>query len=294
MFYRHYSRLEVALMTSRAFKKKIFICFAKVYLVDQTVIRKVPLSKSEEHVRPISREATIYGMIGNHPRIAEYLSLPEEQTNFVPEEQADSERIHLKNYRGVIDLKYYPEGDLAELLRTKEPTEELIHKWFGQIIEGVAVIHRLEIIHSDLRLEQILVDDENNARLSDFNASQYPNHVALGYEKATHCLPRDYTAPNTTSSDLFALGSTLYEFVTRHGPYDKLYADVWRGSSADDDELRAQIRRKHIADYRVEQKYKHGEFPNVSEVFGGDIILGLWNGTITSTDYALTMYERLI
>ncbi|KAJ5720063.1 hypothetical protein N7493_006941 [Penicillium malachiteum] len=115
----------------------------------------------------------------------------------------------------------------------------------------MAVSH-LGIIHSDLKLGQILIDDEDNACLSDFNASQYPDNLALGYEKATHRLPRDYEAPNTISSDLFALGSTLYELVTGHVPYEELYANVRECSTTDDDEFRAQVRRKHIADYRGE------------------------------------------
>ncbi|KAJ5731661.1 kinase-like protein [Penicillium malachiteum] len=180
--------------------------------------------------------------------------------------------------------------DLAELLKEGKPNDELIHKCFGQIIEAVAVLHRLDIIHSDLRLAQILVDGEDNIRLSDFNASQYPNNVALGYEKATNCLPRDYAALNTVSSDLFVLGSTLYELTTGHPPYEELYADLWRGPTDDDDQLRAEIRRKHIADYRAEQQYKQGDFPDVSQVFGGGIILGLWNGTIISANDALTLY----
>ncbi|KAJ5622617.1 hypothetical protein N7528_005849 [Penicillium herquei] len=265
-------------------------CFTRAYLVDQKIIRKVPRSRSRENIRPISREATIYKMIGNHPRIAEYLSLPEEQKDSVAEEQTELEGVDLKNYQGVIDLKYYPKGDLAELVKKGKPTDELIHK---QIIEGIAVIHHLGIIHSDLKLGQILIDDEDNARLSDFNASQYPDNLALGYEKATHCLPRDYETPNTISSDLFALGSTLYELVTGHVPYEELYANVRERPTANDDELRAQVRRRDIADYRVEQQYKKGIFPDVSQLFGGEIILGCWNGTLISANDALALYADL-
>ncbi|KAJ5708645.1 hypothetical protein N7488_008446 [Penicillium malachiteum] len=183
--------------------------------------------------------------------------LPEEQIDLVAEERTDLEGIDLKNYQGVIDLNYYPEGDLAELLG------------------------------------QILIDDEDNAPLSDFNASQYPDNLALGYEKATHCLPRGYEAPNTVSSDLFALGSTLYEPVTGHVPYEELYANVREGPTADDDELRAQVQMRDIADYRVEQQYKQGIFPDVSQLFCGNIILGCWNGTIISANDALALYADL-
>lgn len=100
---------------------------------------------------------------------------------------------------------------------------ELQEKWFQQMIEAVIAIHHFDIIHSDLGLRQFFIDDGYNLRLGDFSSSQYPGHPVLGYEKATHCLPRDYELPNTTLSYLFALGSTLYELVTGKVPYSELY-----------------------------------------------------------------------
>lgn len=52
--------------------------------------------------------------------------------------------------------------------------------------------------------------------------SQCPEHPALGYVKVTRHLPREYREPNTVESDLFAMGSTLYELVTDNVPYNEL------------------------------------------------------------------------
>ncbi|KAL2866154.1 uncharacterized protein BJX67DRAFT_372804 [Aspergillus lucknowensis] len=48
----------------------------------------------------------------------------------------------------------------------------------------------------------------------------YPGHPALGYEKASYCLPRDYKIPNTILSDIFALGSILYK-LQHHADFKK-------------------------------------------------------------------------
>lgn len=113
--------------------------FAEVYLLDDTVIRKAPRSNMDEDTQPIHREATIYSILGEHPRIAECLSFG--STDFV-------------------DIKYYPNGDLAAFVLNKKEELDFDHqqKWFRQIIEAVDKIHEHNIIHSDLALRQFFLD----------------------------------------------------------------------------------------------------------------------------------------
>ena len=241
--------------------------------MDGKTIRKAPRSEKDEDIRPIVREATIYNIIGDHPRIAECTS---------------------RGRIDYIDIKYYPLGDVASFRREREISPELQEKWFEQLIEAIVAIHRHCIIHSDLDLRQFFVDDDYNIRLGDFNSSQYPGHPSLGYEKATHCLPRDYDLPNTTLSDLFALGSTLYELVTGKAPYSELYPTEPKDiiQSSDPNVIRACAERQHLADPEVEKRYINHVFPDLSYVYGGDVILGCWNGSISSAEEALHLYKH--
>lgn len=111
---------------------------SEVYLVDSTIIRKAPRSGSEEDLQPIIREATIYNLLNDHPRIAQCTS---------------------RGRMDYIDIKYYPHGDLSSFCQKNEVTPELRSKWFQQLLEAVAVIHSYDIIHSDLALRQFFVDD---------------------------------------------------------------------------------------------------------------------------------------
>lgn len=249
--------------------------FAKVYLLDGAVIRKMPCSRNDEDIRPIVREATIYSILGEHPRIAECLSCGE---------------------MDFVDIKYYPYGDLAEFMLKKDNLMlEHQKKWFQQIIEAVVKIHEHDIIHSDLALRQFFIDDKLDVRLGDFNSSQYPGHMALGYEKASHCLPRDYEAPNSVMSDLFALGSTLYELVAHKGPYSELYPveseEVMR--SNDHSVIKARIKRAQRVHLEIETRYRNQNFPDVTFLFGGDIILGCWVGRFSSAKDALRQFMTL-
>lgn len=220
-------------------------------------------------MQPIIREASIYDLIGTHPRIAECMS---------------------RGRADYVDVKYYPHGDLVSYCQKNKILSELQSKWFQQILEAIVVIHDHGVIHSDLALRQFFVDDNLDLRLGDFNSSQYPGHPALGYEKASHCLPRDYELPNTERSDTFALGSTLYELVAGKAPYSELNPAV--SDSNDPDAMKAQIQRQQQADIEIELRYKNYSFPDVSDVFRGDVILGCWRGDFSTAKEALHLYAH--
>lgn len=239
--------------------------FAEVYLLDDKIIRKVPRSESEEDMQPIIREAMVYDILGVHPQIAEWLS---------------------RGRSDYIDIKYYRHGDLMNYCQENIVTPELRSKWFQQILEAIVFIHSHGVIHSDLALRQFFLDDDFNLRLGDFNSSQYPGHPSLGYEKASHCLPRDYDLPNTETSDIFAMGSTLYELVACKAPYSEL-----AGPKSDDPNvIKAQIQRQHEVDHEIELRYKNCNFPDVSGFFGGNIILGCWGGDFKTAKEALDLF----
>jgi hypothetical protein len=117
----------------------------------------------------------------------------------------------------------------------------------------------------------------------------------LGYEKATHCLPRDYSKPNTDVSDLFALGSTLYDLIVGQVPYNELYPVEPEAAirSADPDVIPARIQRTEQANSKTEALYAIQVFPDVYSIFGGDVILGCWKGEFSSTKKVLLQYNAL-
>lgn len=75
-----------------------------------------------------------------------------------------------------------------------------------QVLEGVEAIHGADILHADLKPNNILVDAEQRAKVIDFGASTsivHPDFIIV---------PDDFTAPEVASRTLVAVGrwSDLY------------------------------------------------------------------------------------
>ena len=121
-----------------------------------------------------------------------------------------------------LDLEYAPNGTVFEFVRKHQfqtPTTPTIPPTTApaciaiQTTQALAYIHSHDIIHCDLGSRQLLLDDKWNVRLIDFGGSSLNGHAGFGVENATHFMPRNVNAPSTVRTDLFALGSTLFEIL---------------------------------------------------------------------------------
>jgi serine/threonine protein kinase len=63
-------------------------------------------------------------------------------------------------------------GDLLQYVRRRRKVQEPLAKYiFRQIICGLGYIHGLDIIHRDIKLENILIDNEGVVKIADFGIS---------------------------------------------------------------------------------------------------------------------------
>jgi hypothetical protein len=63
--------------------------------------------------------------------------------------------------------------------------------------------------------------------------------------------------------------------------------------SNDDAVIVARIHRKQQADSKVEALYTQQVFPDVSGLFGGDIIMGCWKGDFSTAEAVLWSFQAL-
>ncbi len=114
-----------------------------------------------------------------------------------------------------------------------EPDLDQVRDIIGQIVVGLRAFHRKEMLHQDLRPENIMIDDDGTVKIIDLGSTS-----VAGVEEATagvlgH-MPGTYqfTAPEyfsgdyvTWRSDQYSLAVIAYEMLTGRLPYG---ADVAR------------------------------------------------------------------
>ncbi len=109
-----------------------------------------------------------------------------------------------------------------------EPDVEAVRNIIEQIAVGLRAFHRQEMIHQDLRPDNIMIDSTGTVKIIDFGSTR-----VAGLSEITSPLNRDdilgtaqYSAPEyflgevgTPRSDLFSLGVITYQMLSGKLPY---------------------------------------------------------------------------
>ena len=114
------------------------------------------------------------------------------------------------------------------MIDNAKPDIESVRRIVEQIAKGLQAFHRLEMLHQDLRPENVMIDKTGTVKIIDFGAASVAgiNEMASPLERSHIPGTLQYTAPEyflgeagTAASDLFSLGVITYQLLSGRLPY---------------------------------------------------------------------------
>jgi serine/threonine protein kinase len=154
--------------------------------------------------------------------------------------EAEAKAISLLQHQNIVSLfdygeehgvKYfamqYIEGeDLSKQIQAKKPIPvATIIDFSKQICRGLRYAHSMNVIHRDIKPQNILVDRNNVCHISDFGIAKIFQGASLTITGMAVGTP-EYMSPEQAEggeldaqTDIYSLGIVMYELLTKHPPF---------------------------------------------------------------------------
>lgn len=114
------------------------------------------------------------------------------------------------------------------MIDNPKPALETVRGIVEQIAKGLRAFHRLDMLHQDLRPDNIMIDSTGTVKIIDFGSTSVAGVVEAAVRPAQQDIlgTAQYTAPEyflgeagTPRSDLFSLAVITYQMLTGRLPY---------------------------------------------------------------------------
>jgi serine/threonine protein kinase len=131
-------------------------------------------------------------------------------------------------------VEYLSGGELVTLiLENKGLKEPHAQRLFKQLVCAINACHQSSVVHRDIKLQNIMLDEQGNVRLIDFGLS---NFVEVGRFRNTFCGTPAYAPPEILLGtqykgpevDVWSLGVVLYSMLTAEFPFTTI-AEILKG-----------------------------------------------------------------
>ncbi|EJS44877.1 cdc15p [Saccharomyces arboricola H-6] len=174
---------------------------------DQVVAIKEIVYENDEELNDIMAEISLLKNL-NHNNIVKY-------HGFIR-----------KSYELYILLEYCANGSLRRLVSRSSTglSENESKTYVTQTLLGLKYLHGEGVIHRDIKAANILLSADNIVKLADFGVSTIVNSSALTLAGTLNWMAPEILGNRgaSTLSDIWSLGATVVEMLTKNPPYHNL------------------------------------------------------------------------
>ena len=124
-------------------------------------------------------------------------------------------------------MEYVDGPDLKDYIRANSPLNlGNIIKIMDQILSAMSLAHKHNVIHRDLKPQNILMDKHGNIKIADFGIAVALNQNSVTQTNSAigsvHYMSPEQTRGGlvTKQSDIYSLGIILYELITGNVPFN--------------------------------------------------------------------------
>lgn len=196
----------------------------KKHIVALKLLKEEFLSRDSESIKSVEQEIQILQGL-NHPNIVNILGWGSDGTVVKPSGRKIENLVYIL-------LEYVTGGLLFDVCQTLGGMGEDGGRYFlGQMIEVLTYMHGKGVVHRDLKLENILVDEQMNLKVADFGFATFRKIHNLSSYRGT----MTYMAPEIKEGkkydgiqiDLFSTAVILFIIVQGIFPFKEAKKDEY-------------------------------------------------------------------
>jgi len=182
--------------------------FGTVYLAEDKYLKtlralKIP-HRTGAQMEKILTESVLQCRLLDHPNIVKLLT------------------VDVISNTIIMVMEYVRGTDLEQLIDRQEQLEiSVAVDYFRQILSALEYAHSQNIVHRDIRPSNILIDEQNRAKITDFGTSasvaERP-YATTRIGSPPYMSPEQFEGRAVLASDLYSAGCIFYEMATGFPP----------------------------------------------------------------------------
>jgi len=182
--------------------------FGTVYLAEDTFLKteralKIPHGVNSKKEK-LLQESIVQTKLLSHPNIVKLLT------------------VDIIDNHIIMVMEYVDGTNLEEIIdhKVKLGIRDSLH-YFRQILSAMGYAHENRVLHRDIRPSNIMIDRNNDVKITDFGTSTFleeSHHATTKIGSPPYMAPEHFEGKAVFASDIYSSGCLFYEMITGFPP----------------------------------------------------------------------------